>query len=66
MLSAAAKEPLLRHIQLVNRQHEGDLRLGLGRVALPYALEIGSLFYCRYIGTILVYLCDQTGFLGLT
>jgi integron integrase len=39
MLPAAVKEPLLRHLQLVKRQHEEDLRMGLGRVALPYALE---------------------------
>jgi len=39
MLPAAVKEPLLQHLQLVKRQHEGDLRMGLGRVALPYALE---------------------------
>jgi integron integrase len=39
MLPAAAKEPLLRHLQGVKRQHEEDLRVGLGRVALPNALE---------------------------
>jgi hypothetical protein len=39
MLPAAVKESLLQHLQLVKRQHEGDLRMGLGRVALPYALE---------------------------
>ena len=39
MLPAAVKQPLLQHLQLVKRQHEGDLRMGLGRVALPYALE---------------------------
>lgn len=38
VLPAAVKEPLLQHLQLVKRQHEGDLRMGLGRVALPYAL----------------------------
>lgn len=39
MLPAAAKEPLLRHLQTVKRQHEEDLRKGLGRVVLPNALE---------------------------
>ena len=39
MLPAAIKEPLLRHLQAVKRQHEEDLRMGLGRVALPNALE---------------------------
>jgi len=39
MLPAAVKEPLHRRLQFVKRQHEGDLRIGLGRVALPYALE---------------------------
>lgn len=39
VLPAAVKEPLLRHLQAVRRQHEEDLRKGLGRVALPNALE---------------------------
>jgi integron integrase len=39
MLPLAAKEPLLRHLQVVKRQHEEDLHQGLGRVSLPYALE---------------------------
>ena len=39
MLPAAVKEPLLRHLQAVKRQHEGDLKVGLGRVSLPNALE---------------------------
>ena len=39
MLPAAVKEPLLQHLQAVKRQHEEDLRMGLGRVALPNALE---------------------------
>lgn len=39
MLPAAVKEPLLRHLQAVKRQHEEDLRKGLGRVALPNGLE---------------------------
>ncbi len=39
MLPAAAKDPLLRHLQAVKRQHEEDLRQGLGRVSLPDALE---------------------------
>jgi len=38
-LPAAVKEPLLRHLHAVKRQHEEDLRKGLGRVALPNALE---------------------------
>jgi integron integrase len=39
MLPGAVKEPLLRHLQAVKRQHEEDLKRGLGRVALPNALE---------------------------
>ena len=39
MLPAAVKEPLLRHLQGVRQQHERDLQRGLGRVALPHALE---------------------------
>ena len=39
MLPAAAKDPLLRHLQAVKRQHEEELRQGLGRVSLPDALE---------------------------
>ena len=39
MLPATAKEPLLRHLEAVKRQHENDLKLGLGRVSLPHALE---------------------------
>ncbi len=33
------KEPLLRYLQGIKRQHDEDLRRGLGRVALPNALE---------------------------
>ena len=39
MLPGAVKEPLLTHLQGVERQHEEDIRKGLGRVALPDALE---------------------------
>jgi integron integrase len=39
MLPGAAKEPLLRHLTAIKRQHEEDLERGLGRVALPNALE---------------------------
>jgi len=39
MLPAAAKEPLLRHCQFIERQHEEDLKQGQGRVSLPDALE---------------------------
>ena len=38
-LNALVKLPLLRHLQAVRRQHEEDLRKGLGRVALPNALD---------------------------
>ena len=37
MLPTAVKESLLRHFQTVKRQHEGDLKAGLGRVSLPNA-----------------------------
>jgi integron integrase len=39
MLPAAIKEPLAKHLDLVKRQHQRDLEGGLGRVALPNALE---------------------------
>jgi integron integrase len=39
MLPAAVVEPLRKHLQVVKRQHEEDLTRGLGRVALPDALE---------------------------
>ncbi len=39
MLPGVVKEPLLRHLQAVKLQHEKDLKRGLGRVALPNALE---------------------------
>jgi len=39
MLPTAVQQALQRHIEQVKRQHDDDLRLGLGRVALPNALE---------------------------
>ena len=39
VLPAAAQQPLLRHLHAVKRHHEADLKKGLGRVALPHALE---------------------------
>jgi integron integrase len=39
VLPGSAKDPLLRHLDAVKRLHEADCRRGLGRVALPYALE---------------------------
>jgi integron integrase len=39
MLPAAIKQPLLRHLDAVKRQHDQDLEKSLGRVALPNALE---------------------------
>ena len=39
MLPTAAKDPLLRHLRAVKRQHEEDLKAGLGRVSLPNALD---------------------------
>ena len=39
MLPAAVKEPLSKHLQGTKRQHEQDLKNGLGRVALPNALD---------------------------
>jgi integron integrase len=39
MLPAAVKEPLAKHLDLIRRQHQHDLERGLGRVALPNALE---------------------------
>jgi integrase len=39
MLPGAIKQPLLRHLQVVKRQHDKNLEKRLGRVALPNALE---------------------------
>ena len=39
MLPATVKEPLAKHLNLVRRQHQRDLERGLGRVALPNALQ---------------------------
>ena len=38
-LPSAVKEPLSAHLQGVKRQYEEDARKGLGRIALPDALE---------------------------
>lgn len=38
-LPMAVKDPLALHLVAVRRQHEEDLRRGLGSVALPHALE---------------------------
>ena len=39
MLPAPAREPLLRHLEAVERQHRADLAQGRGAVALPDALS---------------------------
>jgi integrase len=39
MLPAAVKEPLAKHLDFIKQQHRSDLARGLGRVALPNALE---------------------------
>jgi integron integrase len=39
MLPTAVKEPLARHLEIVREQHRRGLEHGLGRVALPNALE---------------------------
>jgi integron integrase len=39
VLPAPTKDLLVKHLHLVKRQHEQDLEKGLGRVALPHALE---------------------------
>ena len=39
MLPSAVKEPLAKKLDLIKRQHQRDLEQGLGRVALPNALE---------------------------
>jgi integron integrase len=38
MLPTAVKTDLVRHLEMVRRQHEADLRLGAGWVELPWAL----------------------------
>lgn len=39
MLPGVVKEPLAKHLDLGRRQHQRDLEQGLGRVALPNALD---------------------------
>jgi integrase len=39
MLPTEIKESLFRHIEANRCQHQADIRKGLGRVALPHALE---------------------------
>jgi integron integrase len=39
MLPATVKEPLWKRLEAVKRQHDEDLKKGLGRVVLPNALE---------------------------
>lgn len=39
MLPTAIKESLLKHLALTRSQHQEDLNKGLGRIALPNALE---------------------------
>ena len=39
MLPTGLQEPLQKHLVVVRRQHEEDLAKGLGRVALPNALD---------------------------
>ena len=39
MLPAVMKEPLARHLEIIKEQHRRDLERGLGRIALPNALE---------------------------
>src|SRR3972149_1105894 len=39
MLPTAVKQPLLKHLEFVKRQHQNDLTRGLGRVVLPDALD---------------------------
>lgn len=38
MLPVALKEPLLLHLEQVRCLHQADLKVGLGRAHLPYAL----------------------------
>ena len=39
MLPAVVKEPLAKHLEIIKEQHRRDLERGLGRIALPNALE---------------------------
>jgi len=39
MLPGAVKEPLAKHLDVIKRQHQHDVENGLGRVALPNALD---------------------------
>ena len=38
MLPASCRDDLLRYLEEIRRLHEGDLRRGLGRAPLPFAL----------------------------
>jgi site-specific recombinase XerD len=39
MFPTAVKEPLAKHVEIIKEQHRRDLERGLGRVALPNALD---------------------------
>jgi integrase len=39
MLPTAVKEPLAKHVEIIKEQHRRDLERGLGRVAVPNALD---------------------------
>lgn len=39
MLPSTVREPLIQHLRLVKGQHEADIKVGLGRVSLPNALD---------------------------
>ena len=39
MFPTSVQEPLRKHLELVRLQHQADLKGGLGRVALPNALD---------------------------
>jgi integron integrase len=39
MLPSAVREPLIQHLRFVKSQHEADIRVGMGRVSLPNALD---------------------------
>jgi len=39
VLPAMAKQRLIEHLATVKRQHEADIRCGLGHVVLPFALD---------------------------
>ncbi len=48
MLPSAVREPLGQHLRGVKEQHDKDIKIGLGRVSLPNALDSEGKYRSRF------------------